>query len=284
MLGMDKASQVLIIPALLTLDVLVGITVSATSLSKTFSTTVSWGVLVAALFIADVVIGEFVVRYWDRPRLSYDLVLPSRIELTFNANGKPVKKNLNIISMKVTNEGKRPAHSPSVVMDAVNLAKGGPHVLFDFNREFGHPTFLPIQTITGDPSEREFAYLVFQASKEVATIEGGDQGNFMVGFTFVQESEGVRAKVYLPSDATGEPYPVLPYESWYVDLLAQHKNSRIRPISEDHFVLKGSKWNEPQLLQTSNSLDQALEEYRTSRYAEAASEPRNAGLRAKRGS
>lgn len=277
---MDKASQVLIVPALLTLDILVAISVAETSLSKTFSTTVSWGVLVAALFIADVAVGELIIRYWDRPLLFYDSVLPSRIELTFSVNGKPVKKNLNIISMRVTNEGRRPADSPAVVMDAVNLARGGPHVLFDFNREFHHPNFLPIQTITTDPGERELAYLVFQASKEVASIEGGDQGSFMVGFAFDQESEGERAKVYLPSDSAGEPYPILPYESWYIDLLAQHRNSRIRPISKDHFVLMGSKWNEPQLTQTSGTLDQAFKSFRASRYAETATEPRRQGLHA----
>lgn len=281
---MDKASQVLIVPALLTLDILVWIAVVATSLSKTFSTTISWGVLVAALFVADVAVGELVIHYWDRPLLSYDSVLPSRTELTFSINGKPVKKNLNIISMRVTNEGRRPALSPAVVMDAVNLARGGPHILFDFNREFHHPTFLPIQTITMDPGERELAYLVFQASKEVASIEGGDQGSFMVGFAFDQEDERERAKVYLPSDAAGEPYPILPYESWYVDLMEQHKNTRIRPISKDHFVLKGSKWNEPQLSQTNSTLDQAFKDFRASRYAETATEPRSAGLRAERSS
>lgn len=274
----DKTWQVLIIPALLTLDVLVCMTVSATSLSKTFSTTFSWGVLVAALFLADVAIGELVIHHSNRPHLSYDWVLPSRIDLTFNVNGKPVRKTLNTISMKVTNEGKRPANSPAVVMEAVNLATGGPRVLFGFNREFRHPAFLPIQTITTNPSERELAYLVFQASREVGPIEGGDQGSFTVGFAFVQENEGERAKVYLPSDTVGEPYPILPYESWYVDLLAQLKNSRIHRISKDHFILKGSEWNEPQLWQTNNTLDQAFKGFRTSRYAETATEPKKEDL------
>ena len=266
---MDRSSRVLVVPFLLTLDLIAAVVVFSTSLSKWFTSDVSIGIFVVALFIADLLAWELFIHRENRPILSYDSVVPSRIELTFNVNGKPVKKSLNIISVKINNTGRRAALFPAVVIDGVNLAREGAHVMFNFSREFHHLTFLPIQTITTSPSERELAYLVYQAAKPVNSIEGGDQGDFMVAFEFVPRTDEERTSIYLPSEAVGEPYPLLWNESWYIELLGQHKSSRIRPVSKERFVLRSSRWNEPELKPTKMSLEQAFSDFRKSRYAEA---------------
>ncbi len=269
---MEKSSQVLVIPALLTLDVIVVAVAAGTSLSRFFTSDLYWGILGVALLIADLVIGLAIVRYWDRPSLSYVTVVPSRTQLNFMINGKPVSKDLNVLSVQMANHGRRAAYYPAVVMDAANMARGGAHVFFDFGREFHHPSFLPLQAITTSPTERELAYLVYQASKEVPLIEGGETGEFMVGFSFGQSADAEGTRVYLPSAAAGEPYPILPYESWYVELFAQHRGSKMRPISKGHFVFRGSKWGEPQLTPTEVGFEQAVKDYQSTRFSETSSE------------
>jgi hypothetical protein len=267
---MDKASQMLVVPALLTLDIVVVAAILVSPVSGRFSSTISLASLAVVLLIADLMVGELAVHYWDRPQLVLASTVPSRVELSFIINGKPAKRELNMLSVKVANVGRRAAQLPAVVIDGVNLARGGPHTYFDVNREFHHPTFMPLQTVSPAPSERELAYVVFQACKEVVTVEGGDQGSFMIGFSFAQDGKGERARVYLPSESNGEPYPLLPYESWYVSLFAQFKGTKIRPISKERFILKGSEWDEPILSPTTAPLDKAEDEYRAARYAESA--------------